>query len=204
MNKTFGLLFYLKKSKVDSQGRYAIYLRITIEGVRSEISTKRSILPSKWCSRAQRGIGRVEAVKELNIYLDSLLADIYRHHRELIQEEVEITAKVLKNRILGVEAKERTLVKLFEQHNNRAEELIGKEFAAGTVERYKTAKKHIEGFLISVYGVKDLSLKKINYQFIVDFEHYLKTDKNCAHNTTLKYIRNFKKIVRLWNFKLLY
>ncbi|MFZ3273308.1 MAG: Arm DNA-binding domain-containing protein [Lutibacter sp.] len=37
MNKTFGLLFYLKKSKVDSQGKAPIYLRITVDGERSEI-----------------------------------------------------------------------------------------------------------------------------------------------------------------------
>ena len=43
MNKTFGLLFYLKKSKVDAQGKCPIYLRITIDGKRTEISTKRTI-----------------------------------------------------------------------------------------------------------------------------------------------------------------
>ena len=43
MNKTFGLLFYLKKSKVDAQGKCPIYLRITIDGKRTEISTKRPL-----------------------------------------------------------------------------------------------------------------------------------------------------------------
>ena len=197
MNKTFGLLFFLKKSKVDAMGNSPIYLRITIEGKRVEISAKRSILASKWNAQAHRSIGRSESAKELNTYLDSLLADVYRHHRELIQEDIEITAKALKNRILGVEAKEQMLVKLFEEHNNRAEELVGKEFAAGTIERYKTAKKHIEDFLNQNYGVEDITLKKIDHQFIIDFEHYLKTVRNCAHNTTQKYIRNFKKIIRL-------
>jgi len=32
MNKTFRLLFFLKKSKVDAKGNSPIYLRITIEG----------------------------------------------------------------------------------------------------------------------------------------------------------------------------
>ncbi|MDN3620763.1 site-specific integrase [Polaribacter undariae] len=197
MNKTFGILFLLKKSKKDAMGKSPIYLRITVEGKRVEISVKRSILASKWSSKAQRSIGRSSDAKELNSYLDSLLASVYRHHRELIQDDVEVTASVLKNRILGVEAKQRMLVKLFEEHNNRAEELKGVKFASGTIDRYKTTKKHIESFLKDNYGLVDINLVKIDYQFIIDFEHYLKTVRKCAHNTTLKYIRNFKKIIRL-------
>ncbi len=51
MNKTFGLLFYLKKSKVDAQGKAPIYLRITIEGKRCEISAKRTVELSKMILR---------------------------------------------------------------------------------------------------------------------------------------------------------
>ncbi len=45
--------------------------------------------------------------------------------------------------------------------------------------------------------MKDMPLRSINPQFIRDFEHYLKTVRNCGHNTTVKYIRNFRKIIRL-------
>jgi site-specific recombinase XerD len=30
-----------------------------------------------------------------------------------------------------------------------------------------------------------------------DFEYYLKTTRNCCNNTTIKYIKNFKKIIRI-------
>ena len=72
MNKTFGLLFYLKKSKVDAQGKCPIYLRITIDGKRTEISTKRTIEIEKWSVEANKAIGRTEDIRELNSYLDSL------------------------------------------------------------------------------------------------------------------------------------
>ena len=67
MNKTFGLLFYLKMSKVDTKGRAPIYLRITIEGRRAEISVKRSLLPFKWNTQAQRANGRTEPIKKLKL-----------------------------------------------------------------------------------------------------------------------------------------
>ena len=44
MNKTFNLLFYVKKAKINFLGESPIYLRITIDGKISEISTKRTIL----------------------------------------------------------------------------------------------------------------------------------------------------------------
>ena len=65
------------------------------------------------------------------------------------------------------------IVKLFEEHNKRAEELVGNEFAAGTIDKYKTIKKHIENFLKEGYNVKDVPLKKNNHQFLIDFEYYL-------------------------------
>ncbi len=41
------LLFYLKKSKADSEGRAMIYLRITVDGKRAELSTGRKTYPHK-------------------------------------------------------------------------------------------------------------------------------------------------------------
>jgi len=47
------------------------------------------------------------------------------------------------------------------------------------------------------YNVSDYRLNKINHKFITDFEFYLKSERECAHNSTIKYIKNFKKIVRI-------
>lgn len=46
MNKTFNLLFYIKKAKINAQGEAPIYMRITIDGKISEISTKRTVQPN--------------------------------------------------------------------------------------------------------------------------------------------------------------
>ena len=47
----YSLLFYTKKSKNKSEFS-TIYLRITIKGRRSEISTKQTVLTSLWCSES--------------------------------------------------------------------------------------------------------------------------------------------------------
>ncbi|PNQ72791.1 recombinase [Hanstruepera neustonica] len=197
MNKTFGLLFYLKKSKVDAQGKSPIYLRITVDGKRTEISTKRTIEPERWSAEANKAIGRTEDVRELNAYLDSLTTKVYQSQRDLIQDNKPVTSETLKNKLLGVEDKERTLISIFETHNKQVEKLVGREFSAGTLERYKTVSKHLQDFIKLQYKVSDVSIKKIDHQFITDFEFYLKSVRNCGHNSTIKYIKNFKKIVRI-------
>ncbi|MBO3116522.1 site-specific integrase [Winogradskyella sp. DF17] len=197
MNKTFGLLFYLKKSKVDAQGKCPIYLRITIDGKRTEISTKRTIEIEKWSVEANKAIGRTEDIRELNAYLDSLTTKVYQSQRDLIQDNKEVTTETLKNKFLGVEEKQRTLITIFKNHNKQVEKLVGREFSAGTLERYKTVCKHLKEFMQHQYKVSDIPVNRIDHKYITDFEFYLKTVRNCGHNSTIKYIKNFKKIVRI-------
>lgn len=42
-----------------------------------------------------------------------------------------------------------------------------------------------------------MDFHELNFEFIKDYEFYLKTVKNISHNTAVKYITNFKKIVLL-------
>lgn len=197
MSKTFGLLFYLKKSKASASGTLPIYLRITIDGKRTEISTKRTIEIKKWSVEANKAIGRTEDIRELNAYLDSLVSKVYQCQRDLIQDNKEVTTETLKNKFLGIEEKQVTLINLFKDHNKQVERLIGNGYSTGTLERYKTVCKHLQEFMKHTYNVSDYRLNKINHKFITDFEFYLKSERECAHNSTIKYIKNFKKIVRI-------
>ena len=40
-------------------------------------------------------------------------------------------------------------------------------------------------------------MEDVNHKFITDYEFYIKTEFNCAHNTTIKYLKNLKKIIRI-------
>ena len=40
-------------------------------------------------------------------------------------------------------------------------------------------------------------MNDINHQFITKFEYFLKTKRECNHNSALKYVNNFKKIIRI-------
>ncbi|WP_425550359.1 phage integrase SAM-like domain-containing protein [Chryseobacterium ginsengisoli] len=53
----------------------------------------------------------------------------------------------------------------------------------------------MQEFIFFKYQRDDLEFRELNYEFIKDYEFYLKTVQKCSNNTSLKYISNFKKIV---------
>ena len=61
------------------------------------------------------------------------------------------------------------LFELFQEHNTRMEALVGKEYAAGTLSRFKTAWKHTRDFLLWRYQASDLDIKDLDYEFVSDF-----------------------------------
>ena len=89
------------------------------------------------------------------------------------------------------------LIPIFEEHNRKVEELLGLEYAPGTLERYKTSLKHIKDFLHWKYSLSDINIEKIDHAFIMEYEFFLISVRNCANNTAVKYIKNFSKIIKI-------
>ncbi|SRX56074.1 site-specific integrase [Aequorivita sp. CIP111184] len=197
MQPTFSILFYPRGNDIDRNGNTPIYARITVNGKRSEFSIKRKVLLTKWNSDAGKIRGTTSDVRELNKYMTSIRSKINKIQEQLSEKETLVTAQKIKNTYLGKTIKHKMLLEIFQEHNNKVEKLIGKDFAAGTAERYKTALKHVRDYIKLEYLLSDIPVKDVDHKFISGFEYYLKTIRNCSHNTAIKYITNFKKIIRI-------
>ena len=195
LEKSFSLLFYLKKPKKYKEGEMPIYLRITVDGIAKEISIGRQCEPDKWNAKAGRASGIKENVKSLNAYLDTIQTKIYEGRRRLLEKDELITSDSLKNFLKGTGDKPKTIIEIFQQHNDQVKSLVGKDFAPATLERYKKSLDHTTSFMEWKYGVSDMDIRKMDFEFVSQFEFWLKTFRNCNHNTTIKYIANFRKIV---------
>jgi site-specific recombinase XerD len=195
LEKSFSLLFYLKKPKNYRKGIKPIYLRITVDGIPKEISTGRQCDPDRWNANTGRCNGTKEDAKLLNAFLDILQTKVYEVRRKLLEKNEIITSERLKNTLKGTDGTARMIMKIFQQHNDEVKNLVGKDFAPGTLERYKTSYDHTKSFMEWKYGVSDLDIKKLDYEFVSQYEFWLKSVRNCNHNTSIKYISNFRKIV---------
>ena len=197
MNATISILFYLKRAKVNAQGLAPIFQRITINGRRLDNSTGKFVDPSKWHPEMSKMRGNSEEARLINGHLDNLRTKILIAEKELNKKDIPVNLETLKNMLLGTKERQRLLVPIFEEHNNKIKELLGIEYAPGTYERYQTSLKHTKDFLNWKYSISDIDITKIDHAFITDYEFYLRSVRKCANNTAVKYIKNFNKIIKL-------
>jgi site-specific recombinase XerD len=179
------------------EGTAPVYLRITIDGKRIEVSSKRYVNPDKWNANGQKLSGSGEDVKKLNAHLKTLEHQVYDIYRDMIEKKLPVTAASLKEILLGKDkvTNDKMLVPIFEEHNRQIKALLGKEYAAGTYERYETSLRHTRNFLQWKYKVGDIDIRGIDHEFITSYDFYLRSERNCNNNSTVKYIKNFKKII---------
>ncbi|WES98489.1 site-specific integrase [Chryseobacterium arthrosphaerae] len=173
-----------------------VYLRITVDGIPKEVSTRRKWDASRWNQTLERASGTREDAKSINYFLDSLINNLANYRTELINQNYTITSQLLIDFVKDKTVSKTKVLEEFQLHNDEMLALVETgEYAIGTHDRFVTARSHVQEFMKAKYNRYDMEFRELNYSFIKDYEMYLKTIRKCNNNTTLKYISNFKKIV---------
>lgn len=196
---SFNVLFFLKKTKLLKNGEASVCMRITVNRVRVETNIRKSINPSLWNQAKECSRGKDRKSNDLNKFIDEARIRLYNVHQQLKEEGLPITAEILRDKFFCLEEKEepKTLIAVFQDHNDRCLQLVGKDFALITVRRYESCKRYLSELIKLNYNQVDLPLKDINGEFIRAFDFYLKTEKDCAQNTVIRYMKCLKKITNL-------
>ncbi len=195
---TFKTLFYIKKTRVAKDGQVPVMLRITVNGLRAETSVNLKVNPKLWNAVAGKSVGDSRRDYEVNARLDTIRARVMQVHRQMELDGETITAQGVIDRYLGRNVKPVVmLLELFREHNEKCHKLSGNGMAAGTVERYTTSYKHTADFIKLVYRKEDVPVADVDHKFIKDYEFYLRTERKCCHNSAVKYLKNFGKIIRI-------
>lgn len=197
---TFSVLFWIHRQRANANGEMPIFMRVTVDGKRAEISLQRYISEKDWDSKAQRVKPKANHSVVINNYMDMARGKVQSIYNQLTSGGEEITAYTIKEIFTGkgVKSKTKTILEAFDYHNLKLSEQvkIGKVIAK-TYTRYKITRNKVEAFMQHQYKKDNMPLPEMRLQFVTEFEHYLLTIDKLQSNTAHKYIKNLKKIMNM-------
>jgi paraquat-inducible protein B len=162
MRSSLKILFYLRKNYLNKEGKAGIMIRLTINGEMSQFSAKLDVEPELWNAKHGRVDGKTAHANRLNATLDNIKAALINHHNEIEKFDTIVTAEKVRNAFLGLESRQRTLLDLFNKHNEDVKKLVGVSKTTATLQKYQVTYKRMENFLKYKCNLSDISLKEIN------------------------------------------
>jgi site-specific recombinase XerD len=197
MNQNLKVLFFLKKGKGFLKGPLPIYVRITINGKRTEWSVQRQWESQKWIQKLGRASGTKLEAAELNNYLDIVHGSIYNVQKEYALSNEQISSGQVKAKLLQRQSERKhKIIEVIIYHNEQFAKLVGSEYSSGTFKKFKTALSSLRNFIKWKYDKDDLSISEINHLFITEYEFFLKSIQKLQHNSAMSNMKKLKKIVR--------
>jgi integrase len=194
---TFSIIFLLKKGKKNKRQLFPIYSRVTINGQRIELSSKRWIDLNDWDKKRQRPKLISNKLKALNHHLEYIRNRFYLEHQRLSQTNKPFSAIDLKNAYLNIKEKGITVLEAIETHNIDMKNQIPDNYSAGTLKNYRTLKKHLSHFIKKSFKQDDIDIQKVDNPFIYKLERHLLFNTLCNQNGAMKVLQRFKKITTL-------
>lgn len=193
---TFGIHFVVRSLKLEVDSKAIVYVRIVVNGQRTEISLKTKVSPKDWDHVRGKARGRREEIVNLNQHIERVRSLITDAYHQLVQEQSEVSVETVKSRFLGEEVEVFTMDKLIAYHSST----MSLRLAPGTIKNYKTTERYLREFIWQYYGKKDYNLLDLSYRFIVDFETFLRQYKPIDHHQPLNNNGVMKHIERLRKF----
>src|SRR5687767_8465660 len=109
------ILFWQYKSKANKEGKAPIYLRITVNGIKVELSTGFFIKLSEWDTAKQQAKGVSNSSQLVNNYITSTKAKLLHIQYSLtIAGSPIISAEIIKQKLLGTSPENKSLLQLFD------------------------------------------------------------------------------------------
>ena len=195
MRSTFNVLFYIKRNEPKKDGRVVIMVRITINGIRSQFSSKLLVQPDQWDSKNERVKGQVAEARNLNRLLENIGSSLNVHYNKFMSIDGHVTPERLKNIFLGLEEQEQTIISFFDKYNDQYKLKVGTTSTHRTYTRYLLTRERLAEFMKQRYNLSDMPISEMTVSFIDEFYLYIRNNTECNHNSSLKFLQRFRTIL---------
>ena len=145
-----------------------IYLRITYNQERKNLSTGFSILPERWDKGKCMVKGTKEDAVQINAYINQTTVTLMESFNKMLKER-DVNLDVLIDRFLGRDVNNMTLLELVRAHNDDFKARIGTDYAYSTFEKYdlrvKTPSGKTINLILEISGFSQDKDYKTNYVY---------------------------------------
>lgn len=162
---TVRVLFYLKRNAPKKNGLVPVMYRLTVNGKISQFSCKLDVEEKLWNINLSRMSGRSVVAQEANRMLDKIRVGINKAYQEIIERDGYVSAEKVRNAFLGMGQNHKTLLAVFQQHNEDYTKQVGKMKSQRNYWKYCTVYNHLEVFIKHRYKVSDITLRELSPAF---------------------------------------
>lgn len=194
MKSTYRILFLIRKRDLNKDGLANIMVRISISGEKAEFSSKEFVKPEMWNSLG-KVMGRTKEAQQINDSLDKIKIALDKQYKEILEKDGYVTPDKLRDTYLGKIIRKHSVLSLYDIKVEQKRNLVGKTIRCTTLSKYLATRKRVADFMVYKYKKEDMPIRDINFQFVTDYEVYLKSICKCGHNSTVKHLRYLKQVV---------
>lgn len=170
-------------------GKLPIFLRITYDRKKAEMHSGYACALKEWNAADQ-------VTKTSNAINKELAAQKNRAYEMVIDLEKAqqpISANIIKELLTGKRTSQETLISYLDKFIKELE--IKKEIKPISLNKYRQSKKTLTEFLNSKYGLPDIALGLVTYDFINQYGLFLKSTYDLHKNTINKYHTRLRTIL---------
>ena len=194
MKSTYRILFLIRKKKLNKDGLTNIMVRVSIGGEKAEFSSLAFVKPETW-SPLGKVLGRTKEAQQINDSLDKIKIALDKHYKAILEKDGYVTPNKLKDTYLGKDIRKTTVLSLYNVKVEQKRNLVGKTIRSTTLSKYLATTKRVADFMAYKYKKDDMPIRDVDFQFVTDYEVYLKSVCECGHNSTVKHLRYLKQVV---------
>lgn len=194
----FRILLVIALNRIKKNSKAPIFCRITYNKKRKQFATGVFISPNNWDNTRQKAKPPNKENDFINTQLSLIKQKINQAFLYLQVNDEVFDVDDIHLQYKGESTNtHKTLLEVFELHNNRMEKLIGVEYTKSTYSKFIEAKNHTANFIKYQHKKNDILLESLNMNFLSDFDFYLKSEKNQKQITINKSIQRVRKIIKL-------
>ncbi len=191
-----GLKVYLfvYSAKINKKGLAPIVLRLKYQNQTEQLFTGLNINPKNWNKEKYLVKLSEPHSKEMNLHLNDLRLKVHQQFSLMFQND-SVYLKELIEFLKGKQVGPLSLLSLARSYNQKIKEKIGIDYKIATYRKYQITEQKLISFIISL-NLKDIKLKDLRQDFIVDFNSFMKSQYGNDQNTTCKHLKNLKTYIK--------